>query len=134
MLEILIVYGRTRESSADARTDVTSSMFNNIIQDLHFQDAGLMVDTRDKFTYYADSGQSKSRLDYILVSDGAKVTKCDHMRMNFSDHRMVKAEISVSDFFSFGKGVWRLNVSLLQDEKVQKDFKDLFAYCVTRQF
>ena len=63
------------------------------------------------------SKNSARRLDYILVSDSLVpyIKSCAVKNYGFSDHKAVSLTLQLSTF-KFGKGLFKLNTSLLQDE------------------
>ena len=65
------------------------------------------------------------RLDYILIKTGLTPTvkKCQILPAYKSDHSMVMLELEPTPL-KRGKGLWKLNTSLLHDEKVCQKVND----------
>ena len=74
------------------------------------------------FTWNRSDGQLASRIDlvgcpYPWVS---AVASCDIVPFSFSDHCAVLFSFSIPDVIPPGPGLWKLNVSILQDEEYVK--------------
>jgi hypothetical protein len=69
---------------------------------------------RKSFTW--SRGNIARRLDYIFVDQNLTrfIKKADITSLGFSDHRMVTTSIDATNF-KFGKGLYKLNTSLLSD-------------------
>jgi len=68
-------------------------------------------------TWFNASKSIGSRLDKFLIAQDLvpTVTRCEISPSFFSDHDSVDLVFDGKDFSSHGPGVWRLNLSLLQD-------------------
>lgn len=51
--------------------------------------------------------------------------------VEFSDHCILSVTLNASDMPPRGKGIWRLNSALLEDERVRQSFEDFFPAQVT---
>ena len=51
--------------------------------------------------------------------------------VEFSDHLMLSVILNASDMPPKGKGIWRMNSALLDDEEVRQSFEDFFQAQVT---
>ena len=77
--------------------------------------------TSSAFTWTRWDGNLASRIDlvdipYVWVPS---IESCDILSCPFSDHCGVLSSISVPDVVPPGPGLWKLNVSILQDDHVQ---------------
>lgn len=68
-------------------------------------------------------GQTQSYIDLVFLPKGWAIVKAKSMTVCFSDHcfSTIKAEMVGQP--ERGRGVWKLNVSLLDDGKTQKQFR-----------
>lgn len=130
----LIRFPQDREGSGESSPDVTSKMLNGIIEDFRLQDAAKVVGGgTPMFTYFADSGICRSRLDFALLSEGWRVELCDTLKVSFSDHVLLRCKAVVEEGQVFGRGVWKLNTSLLEAPGVLSDFKLFFEKMIRRK-
>lgn len=63
-----------------------------------------------------------SRIEFVFVSQGVVVERKAVVDVGFSDHRMVRVNIGIRGNGQKGKGVWKLNTTLLTDDKACKEF------------
>ena len=92
--------------------DSTGKWLRGWIQDEGLQDiwAGTGV-----FTRVDPGGRSQSRIDFVLVSEGLAIRGKRLIDVSFSDHRVLWVEVGIGQGLKQGRGVWKLNVSLLED-------------------
>lgn len=74
------------------------------------------------FSYFSDKGHVKSRIDFVFVSENLKAERYHQVPVSFSDHQALVAEILFSSGVRFGKGTWRRNTDLLNDEEISLGF------------
>lgn len=67
-------------------------------------------------------GRKTSRIEFVFVSQGVVVERKAVVDVGFSDHRMVRVNIGIRGNGQKGKGVWKLNTTLLTDDKACKEF------------
>ena len=91
--------------------------FNNFIQSLCVIDSWRLMHPSEKtFTFRRSNPTVARRLDYIFVGE-LLATSISHSYIKdigFSDHRLVVTRFEFSTF-KFGKGLYKLNISLLSD-------------------
>ena len=73
--------------------------------------------TSSKNTWTRSNGSLSSRIDFILVPHVwvPSVSSCDIVACPFSDHCAVVMSVRVPEVPSHGPGVWKLNLSVLND-------------------
>ena len=76
------------------------------------------------FTY--TQGLSKSRIDKIIVQREFKVVKYQQEMIYHSDHELLISQIQLNDDFERGKGVWKNNSLLYQNQYFLDEFKLLW--------
>jgi len=83
-----------------------------------------------RFTWQRLNPMCKSTLDYwfipILLENN--VAECQIITAPNTDHLAVKLKLSTSDV-NRGKGVWKFNNSLLEDEQYTSQIDDLIKTC-----
>ena len=83
--------------------------------------------TKNDFTWYSPSSSTASRLDrfYVPVSSLSSV---DSDFFPYTDHKIVHCSLELTDKgVNPGKSYWKLNNSVLHDDKYLKLIKDLIA-------
>ena len=92
----------------------------------HLFDACCVIDTwryfhpsSSGFTWMSSDGSVSSRIDligcpYVLVPS---VSSCDILPCPYSDHCAVLLRVTVPDVVPPGPGLWKLNISILEDEE-----------------
>ncbi|CAI9622593.1 unnamed protein product, partial [Staurois parvus] len=71
-------------------------------------------------------GNSQSRIDRFFLKEDSAFSALECRAVEFSDHLMLTVTLSFSDMPLRGKGIWRLNLSLLEDEEVRQSFEEFF--------
>ena len=73
--------------------------------------------TSSSYTWTRSNGSLSSRIDFILVPHVwvPSVSSCDIVACPFSDHCAVVMSVCVPEVPSHGPGVWKLNLSVLND-------------------
>jgi hypothetical protein len=79
--------------------------------------------TQMKKRYSFQMGKSKSRIDFILCSNGlcSKVFDTNIKHFPFSDHDLVSTKIKLDDI-ERGPGIWTMNFNTITSELVAKAF------------
>lgn len=125
---------KDRVGTVDAKLNANSAILNSIIQDLHLNDAHIVLDLVDPyFTFFSESGRAKSRIDLCLFSEALKCSDVRHRPVVFSDHVAVYVDLCVRGDINLGSGIWKLNSLLLQDEHVKAQFNKLYNRWVHRK-
>lgn len=77
-------------------------------------------------TWFSGDGTRASHIDHIFTQDlipvDAKLTPAF-----FSDHTMLTCTLSLPIGGTIGRGLWRLNCSLLQDTNIVKEFREPYS-------
>lgn len=73
--------------------------------------------------YTWSNGITHSRIDFLLTSMGLQVVDTATTPVFFSDHHTIECSVMFKDIMQKGRGSWKLNISLLQDEKVVSEFR-----------
>lgn len=77
-------------------------------------------------TWFSGDGTKASRIDYIFTRDlvpvDAKLTP-----VFFSDHAMLSCTLSLPTGVMTGKGLWRLNCSLLEDTEIVREYREQYS-------
>lgn len=95
-----------------------------MMQELGLIDMWRYLHPREKdFTFMSQVHGSFSRLDMFLISgaDTYRVSECNIDPITISDHAPVSRKLNMGPNNQFK--YWRLNVSLLNDEKISQDLK-----------
>ena len=84
------------------------------------------------YTWFNKSGQQQARLDFFLTSTSLRpfITNCEHLTPYKSDHLPIRLSLDFSKFKK-GKGLWKLNNSLLNNinyiERINRTIATTFA-------
>ncbi|KAJ7994395.1 hypothetical protein DPEC_G00248840 [Dallia pectoralis] len=73
-------------------------------------------------TWVSSSGASDSRIDMFLLSPGLRMRSLTSEAAHFSDHRMVTVTLDWEGLVKIGRGSWRMNTSVLEDQTVSCSF------------
>lgn len=68
---------------------------------------------------------NRGRLDYFFITQGIEIKELRILPCWCSDHEMVLVTI-VNNEVNMGKGCWKINISLLEDDIFKKEFKDFY--------
>lgn len=113
-----------RTNPEGVKLDKTSIVLNELVIDFRLLDVLKVVKpSEDVYTWVSDDGTKASRIDFIFSSSSVQWDKCDVVPVFFTDHCMVTARMEVEGVCEVGKGVWKLNVELLEDERLGRKFK-----------
>lgn len=109
-------------------TDRSANLLKSMITDFKFKDIFMTLNKNipltDRVTWQGkDAG---SRIDYIFAAKCLLPLSCVHKENVISDHKVVIFKVLSPAEQKVGRGFWKLNTSLLQDDKVYKDFSKLF--------
>lgn len=58
--------------ASETKTEVTSKMFNEIINDFSLCDVEVVFSLPDSFTYFSDKGTVRSRIDFMVILGGVE--------------------------------------------------------------
>ena len=97
--------------------------FNNVDVYRHLNKQGREVTWTDK------RGTVASRLDrfYLPAAFLSERSKCDILPCYFSDHSLVKICFQLPEASPKGQGIWKLNVSVLQDNEFELQIRQFWS-------
>ncbi|KAJ4949652.1 hypothetical protein JOQ06_021161 [Pogonophryne albipinna] len=84
------------------------------------------------FTWLSSDGTRASRIDYILARDSPP-TDARLTPVFFSDHAMLSCTLSLSHSVTTGRGLWKLNCSLLEDRELVRQYREHYKEWQTLQ-
>ncbi|KAJ8004272.1 hypothetical protein DPEC_G00157090 [Dallia pectoralis] len=73
-------------------------------------------------TWVSSSGASYSRIDMFLLSPRLRLRSLTSEAAHFSDHRMVTVTLDWEGLVKIGRGSWRMNTSVSEDQTVRLSF------------
>lgn len=115
--------------SMDSSTDVTSGLLNEMVRDFNLRDMAVEVEQNGvSFTYYSDKGSVRSRIDFIFVSRFCKILGYQVEPVLFSDHCLISGVVSLEEGGVSGRGQWKLNCSLMEEEGVYAKFASFYGW------
>lgn len=117
----------------DFRVDKASFLLQKIVRDFRLQDCFKTLHPREEgFTWFSGDGTRASRIDFIFTRD-CTPTDARLTPVFFSDHAMLSCTLSLSPGVTVGRGLWKLNCSLLEDEEVTSEYRERFRGWQTLQ-
>ncbi|KAM3909967.1 uncharacterized protein RB166_021447 [Leptodactylus fuscus] len=88
------------------------------LEDLHIRQS---PGTRG-FTYFR--GSCRSRIDRFFLKENSVATAVSVVEVEFSDHCLISFTLNAAETIQRGKGLWRLNSTLLEDPAVRQAFEE----------
>lgn len=84
-----------------------------------------------EYTHYSAAHKVHSRIDYFLMnkSDRYRVNECSIGTADVSDHNIIYLHISLEN--KPKKTLWRLNISVLNNESAVKEIKKEITECIS---
>ncbi|KYO18906.1 hypothetical protein Y1Q_0018885 [Alligator mississippiensis] len=79
------------------------------------------------FTQVDPAGNTKSRIDFVFLPTGWKAEEAKCTPVCFSDHSLLTLRIDLGGQLERGRGVWKLNTSLLEDEQTRRSYREHYA-------
>ena len=118
---VSVVFDTSRKSSADLARLFKEVCCEYIWRYLHPSSSG--------FTWSRADGSLSSRIDLIGCPFAwvPSVSACDIVPCPFSDHCALAFSVSVPDVIPHGPGLWKLNVSILEEREYFDVISDLWA-------
>ncbi|KAL6476340.1 hypothetical protein MHYP_G00148500 [Metynnis hypsauchen] len=110
----------------EGRDDVSTKHFKKLVAGFSLIDGFKFCNPGNPGHTWHNSRGASSRIDYILVAPPITVRTASLSPRWYSDHMMVEATVSI-DAPSFGRGYWKLNVEILEEQDYQSLFRDHFA-------
>ena len=122
-----------RKAGEDFKMDKTSVLLQGMVRDFKLVDCFKAMHPREEgFTWFSGDGTRASRIDYCFTRNcpptDARVTP-----VFFSDHVMLSCTLSLSSGVTFGRGLWKLNCSLLEDREIVRDYREQYKEWQTLQ-
>lgn len=118
-------------TSTNKKKHHRSKDLNLLIRESGLLDIWRTLHPLDKdFTHYSASHQVHSRIDllFINLSDRYRVRDCSIGTADISDHNAIHMTINLNN--KPKKTLWRLNVSILNNEKMVKEIKKEINDCI----
>uniref|UniRef100_A0A803J2T7 Reverse transcriptase domain-containing protein n=1 Tax=Xenopus tropicalis TaxID=8364 RepID=A0A803J2T7_XENTR len=113
--------GEKRQGGDPNRKDRTSYLLQNFTDDFNLKDVWKVLSHTDPgFTW--SNGRISSRIDFMFLSDLFNPFKCILLDNVFSDHKLLLFQVNILGEKKVDKGLWRLNVQLLEDDQICKRF------------
>ena len=122
-----------RGAGEDFKVDKTSVLLQGICRDFRLVDCFKTLHPGDDgFTWFNGDGSRASRIDYVFTRD-CPPTDVRLTPVFFSDHVMLSVTLSLPSRVTVGKGLWKLNCSLLEDREVVSQYREQFSQWKTLQ-
>lgn len=117
----------------DFRVDKASVLLQRLCKDFKLRDCFKTLHPREEgFTWFSGDGTRASRIDYVFTRD-CTPTDARLTPVFFSDHAMLSCTLSLSPGVTVGRGLWKLNCSLLDDEELTAEYRERFRDWQTLQ-
>ncbi|KAL6481312.1 hypothetical protein MHYP_G00093920 [Metynnis hypsauchen] len=110
----------------EGRDDVSTKHFKKLVAGFSLIDGFKFCNPGNPGHTWHNSRGASSRIDYILVAPPITVRTASLSPRWYSDHMMVEVTVSI-DAPSFGRGYWKLNVEILEEQEYQSLFRDHLA-------
>lgn len=122
-----------RGAGEDFKVDRSSVLLQGLCRDFKLTDCFKTLHPREEgFTWTSGDGTRASRIDYLFTRDcpptDARITPAF-----FSDHVMLTCTLSLTSGVTVGRGPWKLNCSLLEDDRVVSQYREQFSQWQTLQ-
>ncbi|KYO44728.1 hypothetical protein Y1Q_0016842 [Alligator mississippiensis] len=82
---------------------------------------------REHFTQVDPAGSTKSRIDYVFLPTGWNSEKACCTPVCFSDHSLLTLRADLGRQLEKGRGVWKLNTNLLEDERTRHSYREHYT-------
>ena len=103
--------------------DLISKTLSNLVKNIGLKDVANFNFVKE-YTYIRKD--YASRIDRLYVRNMYNhITSCNSIPISFSDHNMVLLKC---DFYNMktGRGIWKLNVTLLEKKEVKENFLEVW--------
>ena len=122
-----------RGAGEDFRVDKTSVLLQSICRDFKLDDCFKTLHPREEgFTWRSGDGTRASRIDYVFTRD-CPPTDARLSPVFFSDHAMLSTTLSLPSGVTIGRGLWKLNCSLLEDRELVSQYREQYSQWQTLQ-
>jgi len=122
-----------KRTGDDFRVDKTSVLLQSLVRDFKLVDCFKSLHPREEgFTWISGDGTKASRIDYVFTCE-CPPTDARLTPVYFSDHAMLSCTLALTTDVTVGRGIWKLNCSLLQDEEIVREYREQFSQWQTLQ-
>ncbi|KAM4035407.1 uncharacterized protein ACNLHF_014513 isoform 1-T1 [Anomaloglossus baeobatrachus] len=123
---------RDRGGSKD-RLAYDSVTLNSVASEARLVDVHIRTDPgHSGFTYFRGS-QSRSRIDRFYLKEEAIFSPLSVVEVEFSDHCLICFSLNVAETPRMGRGMWKLNSSLLEEATVRQSFEEFLQSQIPMQ-
>ncbi|KAJ8398696.1 hypothetical protein AAFF_G00418930 [Aldrovandia affinis] len=113
--------------------DKTSTFLRDVAGDCRMVDVFRSLHPgREGFTWASADGSRASRIDFLFARGFVGVS-ASLAPVFFTDHSLLLCSLAVGPGVSVGRGAWRLNCSLLENQVVREAFRAQYAHWQTLQ-
>ena len=117
----------------DFKVDTTSVFLQGLVRDFKLVDCYKSQHQREEgFTWFSGDGTRASRIDYLFSRD-CPSTDATLTPLFFTDHLMLSCTLSLPTGVTVGRGLWRLNCSLLQEQEIVREYRERYSLWQTLQ-
>ena len=125
--------GDRRRVGEDFKVDKTSVLLQGMCRDFKLVDCFKTLHPREEgFTWFSGDGTRASRIDYVFTRD-CPPTDATLTPVFFSDHLMLSCTLTLSPGVTVGRGLWKLNCSLLEDQELVNQYREQYQDLQTLQ-
>ncbi|XP_036005897.1 uncharacterized protein LOC118566734 [Fundulus heteroclitus] len=115
------------------KVDKTSLLLQRIVRDFKLVDCFKTMHPREEgFTWVSDDSSKASRIDYFFIRD-CTLTDARLSPVFFSDHLLLSCTLSLPSGATTGRGLWKLNRSLLEDQALVSQYRERYQEWQTLQ-
>ena len=122
-----------KRTGQDFKVDKTSLLLQRIVRDFKLVDCfRSMHPGEEGYTWVSDDSSKASRIDYFFTRDCALIDA----RLSpvfFSDHFLLSCTLSLPIGATTGRGLWKLNRSLLEDQALVGQYRERYREWQTLQ-
>ena len=117
----------------DFKVDKTSLLLQGLCRDFKLTDCFKSMHPREEgFTWFSGDSTSASRIDCVFTRD-CPAADARLAPVFFSDHSMLSCTLSPSTGVTAGRGLWKLNCSLLEDRELVSQYREQYKEWQTLQ-
>lgn len=109
----------------NGEVDFSGIYLKKELKEHSLQDAYREDNKDDSGFTWGNTRGNRGRLDYFFITQGIEIKELRILPCWCSDHEMVLVTI-VNNEVNMGKGYWKMNISLLEDDIFKKEFKDFY--------
>ncbi|XP_040275725.1 uncharacterized protein LOC120990904 [Bufo bufo] len=103
--------------------DADSIVLSRIVEDTRLVDAHLRHKP-DHVDFTFHQGNRRSRIDRFYLKEEAVFSALEAVEVEFSDHCLIIFSLNVAETPCMGRGMWKLNSSLLEEVTIRQSFED----------